>query len=180
MNMFCFQCQEAANGTGCTMKGVCGKEASTSGLMDILLYAVRGEAIVNQLLREKGEACEIASVQMIDALFCTITNANFDDDAIKERIDKALAMKKELIALALQKAFGLESVNDLPIVYNIAWYEQKAVIVLLALLSLGVKNINLGPTLPSFLSPNVANVLVEKFGIGAISTVEEDLREWIL
>jgi hydroxylamine reductase len=70
----------------------------------------------------------------------------------------------------------LKDVNDLPIVYNIAWYEQKAVIVLLALLSLGVKNIHLGPTLPGFLSPNVANVLVQNFGIGTISTVDEDLK----
>lgn len=83
------------------------------------------------------------------------------------------------IALALKDAFGLESVNDLPIVYNIAWYEQKAVIVLLALLHLGVKNIHLGPTLPAFLSPNVVNVLVENFGIGGISTVEEDMENWI-
>lgn len=83
------------------------------------------------------------------------------------------------IALALKDAFGLESVNDLPIVYNIAWYEQKAVIVLLALLHLGVKNIHLGPTLPAFLSPNVINVLVENFGIGGISTVEEDMENWI-
>ena len=80
-----------------------------------------------------------------------------------------------LIALKLKEAFGLEDVNDLPIVYNIAWYEQKAVIVLLALLSLGVKNIHLGPTLPAFLSPNVAKVLVENFGINGIGTVEEDL-----
>ncbi|MDR2936031.1 MAG: hydroxylamine reductase [Rikenellaceae bacterium] len=84
-----------------------------------------------------------------------------------------------VIALALQKAFGLESVNDLPIVYNIAWYEQKAVIVLLALLALGMKNIHLGPTLPAFLSPGVTNVLVEKFGIGGISTVEEDMKNWM-
>ncbi|RHO57585.1 hydroxylamine reductase [Ruminococcaceae bacterium AM07-15] len=80
-----------------------------------------------------------------------------------------------LIALKLKEAFGLEDVNDLPIVYNIAWYEQKAVIVLLALLSLGVKNIHLGPTLPAFLSPNVVKVLVENFGIAGIGTVEEDL-----
>ena len=84
-----------------------------------------------------------------------------------------------MIALALQKAFGLKSVNDLPIVYNIAWYEQKAVIVLLALLSLGIKNIRLGPTLPAFLSPNVTDVLVEKFGIGGISEVREDMKNWI-
>ncbi|MFY9603638.1 MAG: hydroxylamine reductase, partial [bacterium] len=81
-----------------------------------------------------------------------------------------------LIALKLKEAFGLEDVNELPIAYNIAWYEQKAVIVLLALLYLGVKNIHLGPTLPAFLSPNVARVLVEKFGIGGISNVEDDLK----
>ena len=81
-----------------------------------------------------------------------------------------------LIALKLKEVFGLDDVNQLPIAYNIAWYEQKAVIVLLALLSLGVKNIHLGPTLPAFLSPNVANVLVENFGIGGISTVEEDMK----
>ena len=81
-----------------------------------------------------------------------------------------------LIALKLKEVFGLDDVNDLPIVYNIAWYEQKAVIVLLALLYLGVKNIHLGPTLPAFLSPNVANVLVESFGIAGIGTVEDDLK----
>lgn len=81
-----------------------------------------------------------------------------------------------VIALKLKEALGLDDINDLPIAYNIAWYEQKAVIVLLALLSLGVKNIHLGPTLPAFLSPNVINVLVENFAIGGISTVEEDLK----
>ena len=80
-----------------------------------------------------------------------------------------------LIALKLKEVFGLDDINDLPIVYNIAWYEQKAVIVLLALLYLGVKNIHLGPTLPAFLSPNVAKVLVDNFGIAGIGTVEEDL-----
>ncbi|WP_099466965.1 hydroxylamine reductase [Konateibacter massiliensis] len=81
-----------------------------------------------------------------------------------------------LIALKLQEVFGLESVNDLPIAYNIAWYEQKAVIVLLSLLYLGVKNIHLGPTLPAFLSPNVVNVLVENFGIAGITDVENDMK----
>lgn len=80
-----------------------------------------------------------------------------------------------VIALKLKEAFGLADINELPIVYNIAWYEQKAVIVLLALLYLGVKNIHLGPTLPAFLSPNVAKLLVEQFGIAGIGTVEEDL-----
>jgi len=80
------------------------------------------------------------------------------------------------IALALKDAFGLEDVNELPIAYNIAWYEQKAVIVLLALLYLGVKNIHLGPTLPAFLSPNVAKVIVETFGVAGIGTVEDDIK----
>ncbi len=81
-----------------------------------------------------------------------------------------------LIALKLKEIFGLDDVNELPISYNIAWYEQKAVIVLLALLSLGVKNIHLGPTLPAFLSENVAKVLVENFGIAGIGTVEDDME----
>lgn len=81
-----------------------------------------------------------------------------------------------VIALKLKEVFGLDDINDLPIAFNIAWYEQKAVIVLLALLYLGVKNIHLGPTLPGFLSPNVAKVLVEKFGIAGIGTVDEDIR----
>ena len=80
-----------------------------------------------------------------------------------------------VIALKLKEVFGLEDINQLPIIYNIAWYEQKAVIVLLALLYLGVKNIHLGPTLPAFLSPNVAKVLVDNFGIAGIGTVEEDM-----
>lgn len=84
-----------------------------------------------------------------------------------------------VIALKLKEVFGLEDINDLPIAFNIAWYEQKAVIVLLALLHLGVKNIHLGPTLPGFLSPNVAKVLVENFGIGGISSVEEDIEMFL-
>lgn len=83
-----------------------------------------------------------------------------------------------VIALKLKEVFGLHDVNELPIVYNIAWYEQKAVIVLLALLSLGVKDIHLGPTLPAFLSPAVAQVLVTNFGISGIGTVENDLKKF--
>ncbi len=81
-----------------------------------------------------------------------------------------------VIALKLKEIFGKNDINELPIAYNIAWYEQKAVIVLLALLYLGVKNIHLGPTLPAFMSPNVAKVLIEKFGIGGIGTVDEDMK----
>mgnify|MGYP000849561968 FL=1 len=82
-----------------------------------------------------------------------------------------------VIALKLQEVFGLKSVNELPISYNIAWYEQKAVIVLLSLLHLGIKNIHLGPTLPAFLSPNVAKVLIDNFGIGGITNVEDDIKK---
>lgn len=84
-----------------------------------------------------------------------------------------------VIALKLKDVFGLEDINQLPIAFNIAWYEQKAVIVLLALLHLGVRNIHLGPTLPGFLSPNVAKVLVDNFGIGGISTVEKDIEMFL-
>ena len=81
-----------------------------------------------------------------------------------------------MIALKLKEVFELDDINELPIIYNIAWYEQKAVIVLLSLLYLGVKNIHLGPTLPAFLSPNVAKVLMENFGIAGIDTVENDMK----
>ena len=83
------------------------------------------------------------------------------------------------IAMALQEAFGLKSINELPIVFNIAWYEQKAVIVLLALLYLGVQNIHTGPTLPAFFTPDILKVLQEKFNIGTISTVEDDIKQLI-
>jgi hydroxylamine reductase len=81
-----------------------------------------------------------------------------------------------VIALKLKEVFGLDDINELPISYNIAWYEQKAVIVLLALLHLGVKKIHLGPTLPAFLSPNVVKVLVENFGIAGITNADDDIK----
>jgi hydroxylamine reductase len=84
-----------------------------------------------------------------------------------------------VIALKLKEVLGLDDINQLPISYNIAWYEQKAVIVLISLLYLGVKNIHLGPTLPGFLSPGVTKVLVEKFNIGGITDVEEDLKMFL-
>lgn len=81
-----------------------------------------------------------------------------------------------LIALKLKEVFGLDDINELPIAYNIAWYEQKAVIVLLALLSLGVKNIHTGPTIPAFFSPNILKVLADNFGLSTITTVDEDMK----
>jgi hydroxylamine reductase len=85
-----------------------------------------------------------------------------------------------LVALKLKEIFGAKDINDLPIVFNIAWYEQKAVIVLLALLSLGIKHIHIGPSLPAFISPNVLKVLQEQFDLGSISTVEEDMKKFQL
>ena len=84
-----------------------------------------------------------------------------------------------VVALKLKEIFGASDINDLPIAFNIAWYEQKAVIVLLALLSLGIKNIHIGPTLPAFVSPAVLKVLVEQFGLSGITTVDEDLKTMI-
>jgi len=126
MEMFCYQCQEAAQGKGCTMKGVCGKEPQTSALMDLLLYAVRGEAIVNCALREKGAADLRASRQMLDALFCTITNANFDDNAIKERIANALAVKADLIKTAEKNGIALPQRDEVNFFVHSSDYEKKA------------------------------------------------------
>ena len=93
---------------------------------------------------------------------------------IRDRCNDSYSLA--VIALKLKEIFELNDINELPIIYNIAWYEQKAVIVLLALLSLGVKNIHLGPTLPAFLSPNVTKLLIENFQISGIDTVEHDMR----
>ncbi len=112
MEMFCFQCQEAAGGKGCSMKGVCGKGSQTSGLMDVLLYAVRGTAVVNRALREKGAPDERAGRMMLDALFCTITNANFDDAAIERRIAAMLALKNELIGTAEKRGIALPELPE--------------------------------------------------------------------
>lgn len=110
--MFCFQCQEAAHGTGCTVRGVCGKEPQTAAYMDLLLYAVRGIAIVNRALREKGAADIQTDRFILDALFCTITNANFDNEAIIARIDKAFEIKNILIGTAKKREIALPVVPE--------------------------------------------------------------------
>ncbi|MDR1203647.1 MAG: hydroxylamine reductase [Tannerellaceae bacterium] len=112
MSMFCFQCQEAAGGKGCTVKGVCGKEPETATLMDLLLYVVRGMSLVNRSLREKGLASKETSRQILDALFCTITNANFDNDAIRKRIDEAFAAKSKLIGIAEKHSITLPECDE--------------------------------------------------------------------
>lgn len=126
MSMFCFQCQETAGNKGCTVRGVCGKEPQTSALMDVLLYAVRGIAIVSRSLREKGAADREADHFMLDALFCTITNANFDNMAIHERITKALAIKNELVGTAKKRAIVLPDQSEVHFMPGSEQYEHVA------------------------------------------------------
>lgn len=111
MSMFCFQCQEAAGGKGCTVKGVCGKEDHTSSLMDSLMYVVGGIAIVNRELRKKEIANKEASRFILDALFCTITNANFDDTAIEARIKKGIEIRNILIGEAKKREIALPKMD---------------------------------------------------------------------
>ena len=242
--MFCFQCQETAKGAGCTISGVCGKRPETSRWQDLLLSVVRGIGTIGDSLNKSNVAFDKVKTgdYLVDALFATITNANFDDTAILAKVDAirkfvvmsgcdgrmksrdyyrefAEGLPKDVViltsgcakykynklqlgdingiprvldagqcndsyswavvALKLKEIFGAEDINDLPIEFNIAWYEQKAVIVLLALLSLGIKNIHIGPTLPAFVSEGVLKVLVDNFGLGTISTVDEDLKTMI-
>jgi len=126
MSMFCFQCQETARNQGCTVKGVCGKEPHTAALMDLLLYVSRGVAIVQKSLREKGLAADLPDHFLMDALFCTITNANFDDTAISERIDKAFALKKELLQKALENGVDVPDMPEVNIEVVPDGYQAKA------------------------------------------------------
>jgi len=126
MSMFCFQCQETARNQGCTVKGVCGKEPQTAALMDLLLYVARGVAIVQKSLREKGLAAELPDHFIMDALFCTITNANFDDAAISERIDKAFVLKKELLQKARENNVDVPDMPEVNIDAKPDDYQAKA------------------------------------------------------
>ncbi|MEQ6391182.1 hypothetical protein RZN22_18005 [Bacillaceae bacterium S4-13-58] len=326
MSMFCYQCQETSKETGCTIVGVCGKKDDLANMQDLLIYTVKGLAIVNSSARQYGLNKKEVSSFIVSSLFMTITNANWSKHNFFQQVRQGLSLRDDImnsleeaghpilnqndyikwagksdfelevksasqevsilatkdedirslietgeivggfahhqvsqladqvvdavkngdikrffvmagcdgrhksrtyykefaeelptdtviltagcakyrynklelgdingiprvldagqcndsyslvmIALKLKEAFGLESVNELPLSYNIAWYEQKAVIVFLSLLHLGIKNIHVGPTLPAFLSPNVTKFLVENFGIGGISSVEEDM-----
>ena len=114
MSMFCYQCQETAMGTGCTLKGVCGKTSEVANLQDLLLFVVRGIAVYNEHLRKDGHPSEQADKFIYDALFITITNANFDKVAITEKIKEGLKLKKELgnkikIEMLLTNVFGMET-----------------------------------------------------------------------
>lgn len=115
MSMFCFQCQETAFNKGCTIKGVCGKEPQTAAYMDLLLYTSRGIAIVQRALRVKGLSDAAVSRFLLDALFCTITNANFDDEALKARIAKAFSTKKKLIEKANANRIALPDMPEVTV-----------------------------------------------------------------
>lgn len=119
-NMFCFQCQETAKGTGCTVKGVCGKMSSTSAMMDMLLFSVRGIAIVTNTLRNGHRKIdEKINRFIVDALFTTITNANFDDQRIIRLIRKGMELRNELINQARQAGIPLPETDELQ------WRAQK-------------------------------------------------------
>lgn len=124
--MFCFQCQEAAQGVGCTIKGVCGKEPETSARMDVLLYSVRGIAAINRSLRAKGLASKEADKFILDALFCTITNANFDNDAIDGRIARSFAIKSELAETAKKNGVELPALLEVDFHVTPDKYESAA------------------------------------------------------
>lgn len=173
--MFCFQCEQAAGCTACTgAAGVCGKSAETAAAQDRLTGALI--AFAGQLIAAgRGPTPEQARLLM-QGLFTTITNVNFDPaavDALTRRVHDAYSAIR--IALALADAFGC-GVNDLPLSLVLCWFEQKAVCILIALLALGIRNIRLGPTLPPFLSPVVVAALQQKYDLKAVTTPENDLQ----
>ena len=130
------------------------------------------EEIVTELRLSPSELEDIKTSKAPKEQYCPYFEVCGGCQLLTWPYDKQVEWKKN----QLKEVFELEDINDLPIEFNIAWYEQKAVIVLLALLYLGVKNIHLGPTLPGFLSPNVAKVLIDTFGIAGIGTVEDDIK----
>ena len=124
MDMFCYQCQETAKGSGCTLRGVCGKLPETSARMDLLLYATRGVAILNTLLRKNGEADREADHQVIDALFTTITNANFDNPSLDDYIRRAFEVKRELKAKCEKAGIAVPDAPEVALEATPADYEK--------------------------------------------------------
>lgn len=126
-NMFCFQCQEAAKGTGCTLKGVCGKNDTTARAMDLLLFTVRGISIVATELRKNGkQPCDKLNAFVTDALFSTITNANFDDQSIYARVDEGFIKRNKLIGQALEMGISLPEIDELKWNGTREQYDEKA------------------------------------------------------
>ncbi|MCD6548525.1 MAG: hypothetical protein J7K10_03565 [Thermodesulfobacterium sp.] len=279
--MFCNQCEQTAKGVACTVKGVCGKSPETDVLQDLLIYTCAGLAEVALEAERKGIKKPEIDFFLMEALFSTLTNVDFDPERIKAYIEKAVELREILkkeskvdittpwakfepasfmdelikqaeereiepeilkeegediaslkltrnyytefvekvpqdcivltlgcgkfrffdkdlgtiesiprlldvgqcndaysaiqIAIALSKAFNVE-VNELPLSLILSWYEQKAVAILLTLLYLGIKNIRLGPSMPAFLSKNVANFIMENYNLKPITTPEEDIK----
>ncbi len=111
-NMFCYQCQEAAKGTGCTIKGVCGKDPETANAMDLLIYVVKGIAVPSTELRKNGVVDPAVDHFILDALFCTITNANFDVESIEARITKGVAIKDALLVKAASMNLSIRQTEE--------------------------------------------------------------------
>lgn len=126
-NMFCYQCQEAAKGTGCVLKGVCGKNSSTARYMDLLLFTVRGVSVAASALREQSVkvSAEVDSF-VTDALFSTITNANFDDESILRRVEKGIGLRDDLKAEAAARGIALPGVDELEWKGEKDSFEEKA------------------------------------------------------
>lgn len=248
--MFCYQCEQTANGKGCTKLGVCGKTPEIANLQDLLIFQIKGISCYGKVLQDEGQHIDKNIIRFIEnVLFTTLTNVNFDAKVHVELLNESQRIKDHLrnitgeihnqtpyatydlpetktqmlkdaqlagimydksldpdirslrqtilyglkgisayghqarelgysairIATGLADAFGTD-VNGLPLSLIVSWYEQKAVADLLALLSLGIKGIYLGPTLPAFLSPNVLQYLVDTFDLRLITNAEDDIK----
>ena len=177
MNMFCYQCQETARGKGCEIQGVCGKKAETSARMDLLLYALRGICLINRELREKGEPDREASHLVIDSLFTTITNANFDNPMLDDYIRRAFVCKNLLAGKAKKQGISLP---DLPEVeFQATPEDAEKAEPFTGVLAEKNEDIHTGPTLPAFFTPDILKVLQEKFHVGTISNVPDDIKTMI-
>ena len=181
--MFCYQCQEAAGGMACTVNGICGKKGNTSNLQDLLIYVLKGISLYGENLYKSEQLPENTVILTAGCAKYRYNKLELGDIGGIPRILDAGQCNDSyslvLIALKLKEVFELDDINDLPISFDIAWYEQKAVTVLLALFHLGVKGIRLGLTLPAFLSPNVVKVLVDNFDIKGVTTPEADINDML-
>lgn len=178
--MFCYQCEQTAGGKGCTKQGVCGKTAEVANLQDLLLYQLKGISVYAKALMDAGENPEPRVVRFVEnCLFTTLTNVNFDAAVHVDLLKQSQKIKEELRGRtkkarlaepkAVQAAFNLPETKS-------EMLRVAAVAVLLALLSLGIRGIYLGPTLPAFLSPNVLQYLVDTFDLRLTSNAEDDLK----
>lgn len=178
-SMFCYQCEQTVGGKGCTKLGVCGKTPEIANLQDLLIYQLKGISCYAKALIEKGEIIDKDIVRFVEnGLFTTLTNVNFDAENHIKLLKESQKIKQSIRERAPKgdypDAFDAD-VNSIPLTIILSWYEQKAVADLLALLSLGVKGIYLGPSLPAFISPNVLQYLSDTFDLKPNSIAEDDL-----